>query len=84
MHYMTAEPRVCIVSSSQAETSEDINQNNLPDMLSDSLQSNTNACNYYNIVKLNSTLSDSSHFYIQLNISSLQSHFNNLYNLFYN
>ena len=75
---MSAEPSVCVFSSSQADTSEDINHNSLPDMLSDSLRSNIKACNYYDIFKLNTTLNDSSHFFIHLNISSLQSHFDEL------
>ena len=79
MCYMSAEP--CIFSSSQADISEDINHNSLPDMLSDSLQTNIKACNYYDIFKLNTTLNDSSHFLIHLNISSLQSHFHELYDL---
>ena len=81
MHCMSAEPSVCVFSSSQVDTSEDINHNSLPDMLSDSLRTNINACNYYDIFKLNTTLNDSSYFYIHLNISSLQSHFVELYNL---
>ena len=56
MRYMSAEPGVCVFSSSQADTSEDINHNSLPDMLSDSLQTNIKACNYYDIFKLNITL----------------------------
>ena len=81
MRYMSAEPSVCVFSSSQADTSEDINHNSLPDMLSDSLRTNIKACNYYDIFKLNTTLNDSSHFFIHLNISSLQSHFDKLYDL---
>ena len=81
MRYMSAEPSVCVVSSSQADTSEGINHNSLPDMLSDFLRTNIKACNYYDIFKLNTTLNDSSHFFIHLNISSLQSHFDELYNL---
>ena len=81
MCYMSAEPSVCVSSSSQADTSEDINHNSLPDMLSDSLQTNIKASNCYDIFKLNTTLNDSSHFFIHLNISSLQSHFDELYNL---
>ena len=64
MRYMSAEPSVCVFSSSQADTSEDINHNSLPDMLSDSLRSNIKACNYYDIFKLNTTLNDSSHLFI--------------------
>ena len=78
MRYMSAEPSVCVFSSSQADTSEDINHNSLPDMLSDSLWSNIKACNYYDIFELNNTLNDSSHFFIHQNISSLQSHFDEL------
>ena len=81
MRYMSAEPSACVFSSSQPDTSEDINHNSLPDMLSDSLQTNIKACNYYDIFKLNTTLNDSSHFFIHLNISSLQSHFDELYDL---
>ena len=81
VHYMSAEPSVCVFLSSQANTSEDINHNSLPDMLSDSLQTNIKACNYYDIFKLNTTLNNSSHFLIHLNISSLQSHFYELYEL---
>ena len=79
MRYMSAEPSVCVFSSSQADTSEDINHNSLPDMLSDSLRTNIKACNYYDIFKLNTTLNDSSHFFIHLNISSFQSYFDKLY-----
>ena len=50
-------------------------------MLSDSLRTNVKACNYYDIFKLNTTLNNSSHFYIHLNILSLQSHFDKLYDL---
>ena len=50
-------------------------------MLSDSLRTNIKACNYYDIFKLNTTLNDSSHCFIHLNISSLQSHFDELYDL---
>ena len=50
-------------------------------MHSDSLGTNIKACNYYDIFKLNTTLNDSSHFYIHLNISFLQSHFDELYDL---
>ena len=78
---MSAEPSVCAFSSSQADTSEYINHNSLPDMLSDSLRTNIKACNYYDIFKLNTTLNDSSHIFIHLNISSLQSHFDKLYDL---
>ena len=78
---MSAEPSVCVFSSSQADTSEDINHNSLPDMLSDSLRTNIKACNYYDIFKLNTTLNDFFHFFIYLNISSLQSHFDKLYDL---
>ena len=78
---MSAEPSVCVFLSSQADTSEDINHNSLPDMLSDSLRSNIKACNYYDIFKLNTNLNNSSHFFIYLNISSLQSHFDELYDL---
>ena len=63
---MSAEPSVCVFSSSQADTSKDINHSSLPDMLSDSLRTNIKACNYYDIFKL---------------ISSLQSHFDKLYDL---
>ena len=62
MHYMSAEPSVCVFSSSQADTSKDINHNSSPDMLSDSLRTNMKACNYYDIFKLNTNLNDSSHF----------------------
>ena len=75
---MSAEPSVCVFSSSQADTSEDINHNSLPDMLSNSLQTNIKACNYYDIFKPSN---DSSHFFNHLNISSLQSHFDELYDL---
>ena len=78
---MSAEPSVYVFSSSQADTSEDINHSSLPDMISDSLRTNIKACNYYDIFKLNTTLNDSSHFFIHLNISFLQSHFDELYHL---
>ena len=78
---MSAEPSVCVFSSSQADTSEDINHNSLPDMLSDSLQTNIKACNYYDIFKLNTTLNYSSNFFIHQNISSLQSHLDELHDL---
>ena len=81
MRYMSAEPSVCAFSSSQADTSEDINHNSLPDMFSDSLQTNIKDCNYYDNFKLNTTLNDSFHFFIYINISSLQSHFDELYDL---
>ena len=67
--------------SSQVDTSEDIKYNSLPDMLSDSLQTSIKACNYYDILKLNTTLNGSSHFFIYRNISSLQPHFDELYDL---
>ena len=50
-------------------------------MLSDSLRTNIKACNHYDIFKLNTTLNNSSHFHIHLNISSLQFHFDELYDL---
>ena len=50
-------------------------------MLSDSLQTNIRACNYYDIFKRNTTLNNSFYFFIHLNISSFQSHFDELYNL---
>ena len=81
MRYISAEPNVCIVSSNQADTLEDFKQNRLLNIFSDSLQSNINACIFYDTFKLNSTLSDSFHFCIHLNISSFQFNFNNLYDL---
>ena len=51
MRYMSAEPSACVFSSSQADTSEDINHNSLTDMLSDSLRTNIKACNYLLISK---------------------------------
>ena len=78
---MSAEPSVCVFSSSQVDTSEDINHKNLSDMLSDSVRTHIKACNYHGIFKLNTTLNDSSHFHIHLNISFLQSHFDELYDL---
>ena len=78
---MSVEPSVCVFLSSQADTSEDINHNSLPDMLSDSLQTNIKACNYYDIFKLNTILNDSSNFFIHQNISSLQFHLDELHDL---
>ena len=63
MRYMSAEPSVCVFSSSQADTSKDINHNSLPDNLSNSLQTNIKASNYYDIFKLSTTLNDSFHFF---------------------
>ena len=64
---MSAKLSVSVILSGQTDNSEDFNQNNLPDMLFDSTKSNINACNFYNILKLSSALSNSSHFNIYLN-----------------
>ena len=67
------------VSDSQAVTI-DLNQQNLTDFISNSLSSNVNPCDYFDLSRLNnSTKKDYCHLFLHLNISSLQAHFDDLF-----
>ena len=69
----------CCDSDSQAVTI-DLNQQNLTDFISNSLSSNVNAWDYFDLSRLNnSTKKDSCHLFLHLNISSLQAHFDDLF-----
>ena len=69
----------CCDSDSQAVTI-DLNQQNLTDFISNSLSSNVNSCDYFDLSRLNNiTKKDPCHLFLHLNISSLQAHFDNLF-----
>ena len=58
----------------------DLNQQNLTDFISNSLSSNVNLCDYFDLSRLNNiTKKDSCHLFLHLNISSLQAHFDDLF-----
>ena len=66
-------------SDSQAVTI-DLNQYNLNDFISNSLSSNVNPCNYFDLTGLNNSIKkDSCHLFLHLNISLLQAHFDDLF-----
>ena len=69
----------CCDSDSQAVTI-DLNQQNLTDFISNSLSSNVNPCDYFELTRLNNSIKkDSCHLFLHLNISSLQAHFDDLF-----
>ena len=69
----------CCDSDSQAVTI-DLNQQNLTDFISNSLSSNVNPCDYFDLTRLNNSIKkDSCHLFFHLNISSLQAHFDDLF-----
>ena len=58
----------------------DLNKQNLTDFISNSLTSNVNPCDYFDLSRLNnSTKKDSCYLFLHLNISSLQAHFDDLF-----
>ena len=68
-------------SSSQAATLEDeaeINHNNLPDILFHHLHDNIKPCQVYNLEKQTLDFEKRSHSIIHINISTLQSYFDEL------
>ena len=69
----------CCDSDSQAVTI-DLNQQNLIDFISNSLSSNVNPCDYFDLSRLNNiTKKDPCHLFLHLNIFSLQAHFDDLF-----